>query len=72
MIECDRVIKALGQVAREDFARVAGLVVEHGRMVSTKPNVFVGGDCVNGGKEVVNAVSEGKRAAVAIDKMLRS
>ena len=35
------------------------------------PRVFAGGDCVNGGKEVVNAVAEGKRAAVAIDEMLR-
>jgi len=35
------------------------------------PRIFAGGDCVNGGREVVNAVAEGKRAALAIDEMLR-
>jgi dihydropyrimidine dehydrogenase (NAD+) subunit PreT len=33
--------------------------------------VFTGGDCMNGGKEVVNAAAEGQRAARAIDAMLR-
>ena len=28
--------------------------------------VFAGGDCVNGGKEVVDAVQAGKEAAAAI------
>jgi len=30
------------------------------------PNVFTGGDCANGGREVVNAVAEGKKAARGI------
>ena len=30
--------------------------------------VYVGGDCANGGKEVVNAAAEGKKAARAIHK----
>ena len=30
------------------------------------PKVFAGGDCVNGGKEVVNAAAEGKVAAHGI------
>ena len=30
------------------------------------PRVFAGGDCANGGKEVVNAVAEGKHAARGI------
>ncbi len=30
------------------------------------PNVFTGGDCANGGHEVVNAVAEGKKAARGI------
>ena len=29
---------------------------------------FAGGDCVNGGREVVDAVADGKRAAIAIAK----
>ncbi len=27
------------------------------------PKVFAGGDCINGGKEVVNAVADGRNAA---------
>jgi glutamate synthase (NADPH/NADH) small chain len=70
LIECDMVIKALGQVARDDFARAAGLTLEGRRIVSTKPNVFIGGDCANGGAEIVNAAAEGKRAAAAIHEYL--
>ena len=33
------------------------------------PRVFAGGDCANGGREVVNAVAEGKRAAHGIHAM---
>jgi dihydropyrimidine dehydrogenase (NAD+) subunit PreT len=31
---------------------------------------FAGGDCINGGKEVVNAAYDGKRAAYGIDRLL--
>ncbi len=41
---------------------------ETGRTGNSK--VFAGGDCVNGGKEVVNAVAEGKKAALAIEELL--
>jgi glutamate synthase (NADPH/NADH) small chain len=34
------------------------------------PHVFSGGDCANGGKEVVNAVAEGKKAARGIHAFL--
>ena len=34
------------------------------------PKVFAGGDCANGGREVVNAVAEGKRAARGIHAFL--
>jgi dihydropyrimidine dehydrogenase (NAD+) subunit PreT len=34
------------------------------------PRVFVGGDCANGGHEVVHAVADGKRAARGIHAML--
>jgi len=35
-----------------------------------RPKVYAAGDCANGGKEVVNATAEGKRAALAIDRRL--
>ena len=31
--------------------------------VTGNPKVFAGGDCINGGKEVVNAVADGRNAA---------
>ena len=34
------------------------------------PSVFTGGDCANGGREVVNAVAEGKKAARGIHTLL--
>jgi glutamate synthase (NADPH/NADH) small chain len=34
------------------------------------PGVFAGGDCANGGREVVNAVAEGKKAARGIHALL--
>lgn len=58
-------------------ALVAGHVkVERGRVVvdvngqTSHPKIFAGGDCANGGKEVVNAAAEGKTAAHAINRML--
>jgi NADPH-dependent glutamate synthase beta subunit-like oxidoreductase len=34
------------------------------------PKYFAGGDCTNGGKEVVDAVADGKSAARGIDAWL--
>jgi dihydropyrimidine dehydrogenase (NAD+) subunit PreT len=70
VIECDMVLKALGQAAREELARSAGLRLENGRMISTRPHVFVGGDCANGGAEIVNAAAEGKEVARRIHQLL--
>ena len=33
---------------------------------TSNPRYYAGGDCVSGGKEVVNAVEAGKRAAQAM------
>lgn len=77
-IETDMVIEALGQAPSSSFLdRLPRVRVEQGRVVvdpdtgqTTNPKYFAGGDCVNGGKEVVNAVAEGKRAAAGIDRYL--
>lgn len=58
-IPCDMVIKALGQVARTDFA-----------IPKDNPKLFMGGDCANGGAEIVNAAAEGKAAAAKIHALL--
>jgi glutamate synthase (NADPH/NADH) small chain len=77
-IPVDMVIKAIGQKTGESLlAQIPGLAVKNGRvavnpetMQSSNPKFFAGGDCINGGKEVVNAAADGKRAAHGIDKFL--
>ncbi len=77
-IQVDMIITALGQNARADFLKsLPNLKIENGCInVNTEtfqtgnPKVFAGGDCINGGKEVVNAAYDGKQAAHGIDKFL--
>ncbi len=73
-VECDVVIPAIGQSPLlELLSGVQGVAMERGRVVidratgqTTNPKYFAGGDCVNGGREVVDAVADGKRAGVGI------
>jgi dihydropyrimidine dehydrogenase (NAD+) subunit PreT len=58
-IPCDMVIVAIGQGARTDLA-----------WPKDHPRVFVGGDCANGGAEIVNAAAEGVAAAKRIHERL--
>lgn len=76
----DMVIKALGQEPRGALLRklfpklklnADGTVVRHEATGQTNlKHVFTGGDCVNGGREVVNAVADGKKAARGIHQFL--
>lgn len=70
-LEVDMVIKAAGQMPFEELVLKTALTNDRGRVVITDsvtniPGVFAGGDCVNGGKEVVDAVQAGKEGAAAI------
>jgi glutamate synthase (NADPH/NADH) small chain len=66
----DTVVKAIGQRARPEFAQlIASADPKTGQ--TSDPRVFAGGDAVNGGASVVQAVREAKLAAVAIDGWLR-
>ncbi len=79
-IQVDMIITALGQNARADFLKsLPNLKIKNGRIEvdsktfqSGNPKVFAGGDCINGGKEVVNAAYDGKQAAHGIDKFLNT
>jgi dihydropyrimidine dehydrogenase (NAD+) subunit PreT len=79
-LECDLLIPAIGQSALIEFlGKCRGLDLEQGRVVidratgqTTNPKYFAGGDCVNGGREVVDAVADGKRAALGIARVLTS
>ena len=70
VIECDTILRALGQTPRDELAKSLGLRVNGSRLVSENPKVFVGGDCGNGGAEIVNAAAEGVQAAKRIHELL--
>jgi glutamate synthase (NADPH/NADH) small chain len=53
-LPCDMLIPAIGQTPLALLERSRG------------PKYYSGGDCTNGGREVVDAVADGKRAGVAI------
>lgn len=79
-IPVDMVIKAIGQEAQNDFiSSIPGVKFVSGKIQinsdnyqTGNPKVFAGGDCINGGKEVVNAAYDGKMAAHGIDHFLNS
>jgi dihydropyrimidine dehydrogenase (NAD+) subunit PreT len=70
VIECDTILRALGQTPRDDVAKALGLRVDGARLVSDDPKILVGGDCGNGGAEIVNAAAEGVQAARQIHELL--
>ena len=73
-IDCDLVVPAIGQSPLTELLQeLRGVEVRDGRIVADRetgrtgnPRYFAGGDCVNGGREVVDAVAGGKRAAIAM------
>jgi glutamate synthase (NADPH/NADH) small chain len=68
-LPCDMVIPAIGQSPLENLVAVCGEVNrETGQ--TKHPKYFAGGDFINGGREVVDAVADGKRAALGIVKWL--
>lgn len=69
----DCVVLAIGQATHTGFLAEADLQIERGRIVieratgqTSNPKYFAGGDCTNGGREVVDAVADGKRAGLGI------
>ncbi|MBV8731604.1 MAG: NAD(P)-dependent oxidoreductase [Acidobacteriia bacterium] len=79
-MQCDMVIPAIGQSALLSFLkRCRGVEVHYGGVHidratgrTTNPKYYAGGDCVNGGREVVDAVADGKRAATAIARFFEA
>jgi glutamate synthase (NADPH/NADH) small chain len=78
-IPVDMVVKALGQMKRKEFlTSISGLELDGaGRVLVNKetmqtgnPKYFAGGDCVNGGREAVDASQMGKLAAAGIHRYL--
>jgi dihydropyrimidine dehydrogenase (NAD+) subunit PreT len=70
-LEVDMVIKATGQNPYEALVSSNQIKNNKGKIEITQQStnvqgVFAGGDCVNGGKEVVDAVQAGKEGAASI------
>lgn len=73
-IDCDMVIKAIGQTKTTSFftdvigveTDEKGRVIVKDHMQTSNPKVFAGGDCANGGAEAVDAAQMGKLAAQGI------
>jgi len=80
ILPVDMVIKAVGQNISNNFINdIYEIKIERGKVVvdedtfqTGNKKIFAGGDCINGGKEVVNAAYDGKMAAHGIDKYLNS
>jgi glutamate synthase (NADPH/NADH) small chain len=78
-IPVDMVVKALGQSKMKEWLTktanvetdAAGrVVVNTETMQTTNAKIFAGGDCVNGGREAVDAAQTGKLAAQGIHQAL--
>lgn len=77
-IEADSLVLALGQETNLSFLSALpdlkvekGSVVVDGRMMTSVPGIFAGGDVVPGDRNVTVAIGHGKRAAKAMDAWLR-
>ena len=78
VIETDMVIPAISQQADLPFipadqigrTRWGTFTVNDDTMMTTMEGVFAGGDIVRGPDTVIQAIADGKKAAVAIDKYL--
>jgi glutamate synthase (NADPH/NADH) small chain len=76
VVEADTVIKAIGQKPRSELFKLFGVEM-NGSVVGTNedfqtsvPGCFAGGDCINGGATVVEAVRDGRNAARAMHRTL--
>jgi dihydropyrimidine dehydrogenase (NAD+) subunit PreT len=77
-LDVDMVVRAVGQRPTTDFLRAVegleihsdGTVKINDRHQTGHPKYFAGGDCTNGGKEVVDAVADGMAAAKGLDRWL--
>ena len=76
-LKADLVLKAIGQ--KLDPTRCGDPKVEHGKIQvdehyrTSVPGVYAGGDCIARGEDLtVQAVEDGKQAAISVDAFLRA
>ncbi len=78
VLPCTTVFQAVGQLVDTDLAATLGLGTTAGGAIridretgqTTHPGIFAGGDMINGGATVVEAVADGMRAARAVHAWL--
>ncbi|WP_411273840.1 NAD(P)-dependent oxidoreductase [Daejeonella sp.] len=76
-LDVDMIIKATGQlpfeelVDKNEFIHKSGRIMVDDQHETSIASIFAGGDCVNGGKEVVDAVQAGKESAAGILNFLK-
>lgn len=79
-IEADTIILAIGQQAdlsflhKEDGVELTPqgtIKIDHAKLATTAPGIFAGGDVAFGPRNVIEAVANGKQAALSIDDYLR-
>jgi len=80
VIPCDTAILAIGQSSDLSFlkpedgietTRQGTLRIDPDTLMTTAPGIFAAGDIAFGPRLIINAVADGKKAAVEIDKFLR-
>jgi len=80
VIPCDTVILAIGQASDLSFlkpedgietTRQGTLKFDPDTLMTTAPGIFAAGDIAFGPRLIINAVADGKKVAVEIDKFLR-
>lgn len=74
----DLIILAIGQATHTSFLGDT-ITLDRGRILTDRatgqtsnPKFFAGGDCTNGGREVVDAVADGKRSGIAMAAWLEA
>jgi dihydropyrimidine dehydrogenase (NAD+) subunit PreT len=84
VLDADLIVLSIGQATHATFLGdigrgVAKVQLERGRVLidrmtgqTSNPKFFAGGDCTNGGREVVDAVADGKRAGIGIAAWLEA
>ncbi len=70
-LPADLVVLAIGQANQASLSdniqlQRGSIVVDRATGQTSVPKYFSGGDCTNGGREVVDAVADGKRAGIGI------
>jgi dihydropyrimidine dehydrogenase (NAD+) subunit PreT len=84
LLAADLVVLSIGQSTHTSFLTEYGdgsakIKLARGRILidratgqTSNPKFFAGGDCTNGGREVVDAVADGKRAGIGISAWLEA